>query len=163
MDIKITGGTYGYRPTNKPGNVKPIRAGQTCDVPPEEAKRLVDLGVAEYAPTGAVATPPMPLSDNVGGNTTPDQGKGPVAAVNGVAIPDTLDIEDGHITEESLSTMTNAALAGLADDLGLDASKCKVKADYVALLTSVELDMAEQDGDGGDDDEPPTPSAELPV
>lgn len=159
MDIKITEGTYGYRPTNRPGDVKPVRAGQTCDVPPEEAKRLIDLGVAEYAHGEAVATPPVPPEDNGGGNTTPDQGNGPVFTTDGVAIPETLDIEDGHITEESLATMTKGELAELAEALGLDASKCKVKADFVTLLAEVELDMTV---DAGGED-PPDLGAKPPV
>lgn len=162
MLIKITCGAYGHRPPDRPETVKTVRAGETCDVPENEAKRLVDLGVAEYATAGAVATSATHPSEGGGGNNTPDQDGGDTVALDGLELPDTLDIVDGHFTEESLKAMTNSALASLADDLGLDAKACKTKADYVALLTSVELDMLDQDGGDGDDT-PPTPKAELPV
>lgn len=157
--IKIICGAYGYRPPERPGTVKTIRAGETCEVSNEEATRLISLGVAEFATQEAVATPHAPHSEGGGGNDTPDQDKGQKMALDGLEVPDTLDIVCGHFTAESLGTMTNKALADLAADLGLDAKACKNKADYVALLSSVELDMADQD----EGDEPPTPSAELPV
>lgn len=134
-------------------------------LPVNEEKRLVARKVAEYVtrpiigPDNGVATPHVPHSEGGGGNDTPDQDEGEKTSLDGLELPDTLDIVDGHFTEESLGAMTNKALAELAADLGLDAKACKNKADYVALLASVELDMADQD----EGDEPPTPSAELPV
>lgn len=51
----------------------------------------------------------------------------------------TLDIIDGHITAESLEKMTNPDLVKLAEALGADVSKCKKKADFVAVLAQVEV------------------------
>lgn len=159
--IKIICGAYGYRPPERPGIVQAVRVGQTCEVSDEEATRLVSLGVAELCTAEGVATPSVTHSEGGGCNDTPDQDEGKKTTLDGLELPDTLDIVDGHFTEESLGAMTNKALAELAADLGLDAKACKNKADYVALLASAELDMSDQDE--GDDDEPPTPGAELPV
>lgn len=159
--IKITCGTCGTSKGFK------TSADEGFTLPAEEEKRLVSRGVAEYVTRpiigadSGVATPSVPHSEGGGGNNTPDQTGGQKMALDGLEIPDVLDIVDGHFTVERLGTMTNKALADLAADLGLDAKTCKNKADYVALLSSVELDMADQDEDDGDD--PPAPQTELPV
>lgn len=160
--IKITCGTCG---TSK--GFKTSGDGEFT-LSADEEKRLVSRGVAEYVTRpiigadSGVATPTVPHSEGGGGNNTPDQAGGQKMALDGLEIPDVLDIVDGHFTVESLGALTNKALAQLSTDLGLeDAKACKNKADYVALLSSVELEMPDQDE--GDDDEPPTPGAELPV
>ncbi len=155
--IKIICGAYGYRPPDRPNTVKTIRAGQTCEVSDEEATRLISMGVAEFAIEDGVATPAVTTPGDGGGSNTPDEDGGvktPEGVLNGVDIQsigaaDLLDIVDGHFTEESLSAMTNKALASLAADLELDTSACKVKADYVALLAAVELDMPDEDDEDG--------------
>lgn len=146
MKIQIISGTYGFRPDGG-SRVMPINMGETCDVSAEEAERLVSLGVARYVAADAVKTDDAAVNDdstggNMGGNKTP-------SAVNtdGVDIPDTLDIVDGHFTEESLREMTNANLAKLGEDLGLDVKKCKTKDDFVELLAGIELDIAETEDD----------------
>ena len=49
-------------------------------------------------------------------------------------------IVEGHFDEKSLSAMKNDDLSKLAQDLGLDISECKVKADFVALLSAVDVE-----------------------
>lgn len=156
MKVKIICGAYGHRPLDRPNTVQTIRAGQVCEVSDEEATRLISMGVAEFATDEPVATPPAPASEGTGGSNTPDEDGGvktPEGILDGIdiqslGIADILDIVNGHFTEESLSAMTNKALASLAADLGLDAKACKNKADYVALLAAVELDMPDEDGAG---------------
>ena len=66
MKIKIISGTYGHRPA---GAVHPqsISAGETCDVPEGEAKRLITLGIAlpvAQTPAEDVATALRPMPDS---------------------------------------------------------------------------------------------------
>ena len=61
-------------------------------------------------------------------------------------------IVEGHFDEKGLSAMKNDDLSKLALDLGLDISECKVKADFVALLSAVEVEtgtttFTEDDGE----------------
>lgn len=150
--IRIISGTYGSRPRDG-SHVVPIDRGQCCEVPDDEAARLVSIEVAEYVEE-AVATPPGGTVNGGVGLDTPNEEK-PLVAPN--TLPDTaegLEIVDGHFSEEGLSQMTNENLRKLATDLGLDPSKCKKKDDFVALLLSVELEEEEADEDDGN--EPPT-------
>lgn len=165
MKVTITSGAYGWRPFGD-SRVKTVRSGQSCDVPQDEANRLVGLNVAKYAATETVATPPVPPGDNAGGNDTPDQDNGPVTLKNGVVVPDTLGIVDGHFVAEDLAQMTNPNLSKLATDLGLDIKACKVKADFVALLAAVELEIAtpdDEDDTVDDGETPPDVQPEGPV
>ena len=49
-------------------------------------------------------------------------------------------IVEGHFDEKGLSALRNDDLSKLAQDLGLDISGCKVKADFVALLSAVDVE-----------------------
>lgn len=160
--IRITCGTCGTTKGYK------TSADGAITLAPEEEARLVARGVAAYETTpiisaavSAVATAPVPPEEDGKGNDTPDKDGGRNVALLGVELPDEVDIVDGRFTEESLAAMTNSALAKLAHDLGLDAKRCRAKADYVALLSSIELDVDGQDDQ--DDDQPPDLSAEVPV
>lgn len=118
---------------------------------PDEEKRLVESKVAIYATGEGVATPPAGLGDNGGGTTPPEQ-KAPSApsCISADDLPDSakvLDIVDGHFAEDGLSAMKNAELKALAIDLGLDPKGCGNKAEYVALLLTVEIT---EDDDSGD-------------
>lgn len=159
MKIKIISGTYGHRPA---GAVHPqsISAGETCDVPEGEAKRLITLGIAlpvAQTPAEDVATAPAAHA-----------GLGPGVTMRMVDNPledlafeegEVLDIVDGHFTVESLMKMTRAAMDSLAENLGLDVSGCKTKADVIAELVKVEFDPMQPD-----DSEPlPQLGAEAPV
>lgn len=152
-NIKITCGTYGFRPGDG-SRVVPINLGEYCEVPDEEAARLVSLGVAEYSDTEAVATSSDGVKIVDANTNTTDGNEQSTPITDGVAIPDTVDIVDRHFMEDSLRQMKNPNLAKLATDLGLDVSKCKVKDDYIAALMTVQLDstVPENDDDTAVDD-----------
>lgn len=151
MKVKITSGIYGYR---KPGDKRPDpkHAGDVVELPDEEAMRLerlkvgVILGAAEDDHTEPIATPPAGESVAAQGE---DKGEDEDAA-DGAVIPDTLDIVDGHFTEEGLMAMTRADMEHLAENLGVDVSKCKNKGEIAKLLAAVELEL-DGDGEGGPD------------
>lgn len=147
--IKIICGTYGSRPGDG-SHVVPINRGECCEVTEEEAVRLVSIGVAEYVSNEGVATTSGGENSVGEGTNTPEGNELSMEGVSaqasdlsGLALE--LDIVDGHFTEEGLSQMTNGNLKKLADDLGLDTSKCKKKDDFVALLLTVELEEETED------------------
>lgn len=160
--VKIIFGSYGL-PDGRRG-VKLIDCGQTCEVDDAEAARLVALGVAAVV----VATPQEAESATGTGENTPAPETPQAPAI-------------GSLDPEQLSTMTNADLKKLAEDLGLDTAKLRVKADFVAAISAVEFpveddpdeDEAGTDGDADGDDEdedtvedgeaPPDLKAEAPV
>lgn len=127
------------------------------ELTPEAEKRLVERGVAEYA-TKALASPPAPAGENApeapGVNTseTKEPAEAPLAPP-AAAEPDPkdcIDIVDGHMTVESLMTMTRADMEALAEDLGLDVKKCRNKGEIAALIAQVEIDPDQQHGEGPD-------------
>ena len=152
MIILITGATrIGgrlLRPTDGP-----------FEADPKVEARLVRAGVARYcgedfaAPAASLPQEPRDGA-GVGENTpAPETPQEPLI---------------GSLDAGQLSTMTNANLKKLAEDMGLDASKCKVKADYVALISAVEFPVdpeeTDEDEDAVDDGEaPPDLKAEAPV
>ena len=149
MKVKITSGIYGYR---KPGAKRPDpkHAGDVVDLPDEEAVRLeqlkvgVILGTAEDYHAEPVATPPVGESEAAQGV---DKGEDENTA-DGAVIPDTLDIVDGHFTEDGLMAMTRTDMEHLAKDLGVDVSKCKNKGEIAKLLAAVELELDGDEEDG---------------
>jgi len=126
-------------------------------------ERLVSLGVAVRvgAPDHAQT---LPRNDSAAGEEPENAGEvsTPPAAEN--ASQGDEEAAGGHLDPDQLRTMTNAALKKLAEDMGLDASKCRNKEQYVALLTSVEIDIEDtEDPEAADDDEPPDLNAEAPI
>lgn len=115
-------------------------------LPATEERRLVSRGVAEYV-TKPIINRDDDAESSSGGSNTPGTKDSAQTLKTGMEIPDTLDIVDGHFTEESLREMTNANLAKLGEDLGLDVKKCKTKDDFVELLVGIELDIAETEDD----------------
>lgn len=158
MKVKITSGIYGHR---KPGSKRPDpkHAGDVIDLPEEEAMRLerlkvgVILSTAEERHTEGVATASVCEND---GTLGADKGDSDGAA-DGAVIPEALDIVDGHFTEEGLMTMTRDEMEHLAEDIGVDVSKCKNKGEIAKLLAAVELEL------DGDKDDGPNLGAALPV
>lgn len=144
--IYITCGTCGTSQGYKSKN------DGTLTLPAAEEKRLVARGVAEYV-TKPIINRDDDAESSSGGSNTPGTKDGAQTLKDGMEIPETLDIVDGHFTEESLREMTNANLAKLGADLGLDVKKCKNKDDFVELLAGVELDVAETEDE--DDENPP--------
>ena len=92
------------------------------ELPPENEKRLVELGVAEYVES-AVAKDVAAAGDTgtaePGANTGLEENaaESTQAAPADVALDDCIDFdEDGHMTVESLMKMTRANLEALAED-----------------------------------------------
>lgn len=156
--IKIISGVYGHKPQGAKF-IEPVHAGGMCIVPDEEAARLEELRIGVCV--GDAATEPVapPVATPAGGDGDSGTGENPPAGQSGTESEDgsTLDIVNGHFTAESLTLMTKAKLAKLAKDLGSDVSKCKNKAEMVAILTAIEV-SADEDGE-----EPPAMGAEDPV
>lgn len=136
--IKIITGAYGA--DNGKGGVTVIDRGQTCEVSDEEAARLVALGVAAMD----VATP-QEAQDAAGAGENTTNGN---SSQEGTT---------GHMDADQFSTMTNAQLKQLAEDMGLNVSKCKKKADYIELIAAEEV-IVPPDGEL-----PPDLEAEAPV
>ena len=152
--IEIICGTYGHRPAGALHPV-PVDRGGFCDVPEEEAERLVHLGVARIASgevVPAVATPPVDEeSTSAGADLSGDE--------NG-----STDEESLHLDPEQLKELTNAKLTELAEDMGIDTAKLKTKAQLISAITSVPLEDAISEDEGVDDGEaPPTLEPEAPV
>lgn len=98
-----------------------------------KAARLVSLGVAEYVDAQEVPAKPDDVNEPKEEPTT------------------------GHLDASQLEGMTNAQLANLAGDLGIDVSKCKKKADYIAAIIAEEVEVGDED-----EDEPPKLGAADP-
>lgn len=123
---------------------------------PEIEFHLVSRDVAVYA-----------WDDHAEGvATAQDREYAPGAGKDAPAGEDAQDGVTGRLDAEQLATMTNAQLQALAGDMGLDASKCRKKADYIKLITAEEI-IVPFGGEGDDpvDDGglPPVLNAEEPV
>jgi len=140
--VKIIFGSYGL-PDGRRG-VKLIDCGQTCEVDDAEAARLVALGVAAVV----VATPQEAESATGTGENTPEGDNAQEGAV-------------GHLDAGQLSSMTNAQLKQLAEDMGLDVTKCKKKADFIELITAEEV-IVPTDGEEGEEEDDTVDDGELP-
>ena len=151
LTVKIISGTYGCKIK---GRIVPKdRMSEPFSLDDAEAKRLVSLGVAEIITEG-VATggngeetnPPSvnPSNDENGSNGENEGGNDIV----------------GHLDAEQLREMTNKELKALADDMGIDTSKMKVKDDYIQAIVAVEVSAPADDENG---ENPPDISPEAPV
>ena len=133
-NIKVKLGGCGIVYTDAHGNARhalktPEHGPFECD--DAQAARLVGLGVAEY-----VAAEGMALADD-------QQGTGEGEKLT------------GHLDAAQLETMTNEQLKNLAADMGVDVTGCKKKADYIAVIVAVEVEV-EPDAivDDPDEDDP---------
>lgn len=73
------------------------------------------------------------------------------SAVNTAETPkeghvDTLDIVDGHLTRESLATMTKANLEKLAKDMGVEVQKGASKEMLIEQIAAVTVEVPANDG-----------------
>ena len=152
MKIKIINGTYGHRPEGAL-HPRPVAAGEVCDVPESEAMRLVKLGVAVIVAPATVATA-CKASESVGAGVTLPDAETPMQGLGGE-----VDIVDQHFTAESLARMNRTDLDSLAENLGLDVSGCKTKADVIAELVKADVYPPEPE----DGEKPPQLDAEAPV
>ena len=154
--VKITDGLYGYRPKGAK-HPQPVYAGGTCLVDNEEAARLVELRVGvvledipEEDTAVVVATPVEGEDESGAGVDTPGQ--------NGPAEGE----ETAHLDPEQLKELTNAKLKELAEEMGINTTKLKTKAQLIAAITDVPLEEAIS-GEEGDEGYPPGLGAEVPV
>ena len=149
--VRIISGTYGA--DNGKGGVIAISRGETCEVDDQEAARLVSIGVASVA----VATAQETQAESEASEDMSERS-------------DTQSGVVGRLDANQLLAWTNAQLEQLAEDMGLDVSKCKKKSDYIELITSEDVIIHSDCVDGGDDEDtiddgelPPNLEAEAPV
>lgn len=144
LKVKIISGTYGH---NTGKHIEPKdRTSEPFLLDKEEAKRLISLGVAEIA-TGDVAT-----GGSNGETVTPSVN--PTDGENGSNGEIMLN---GHLDAEQLKEMTNKELKALAEDMGIDTSKMKIKNDYIEAIIAEEVSVPT------DGETPPDISPEAPV
>lgn len=154
--VKITNGLYGYRPEGAK-HPRAVPAGGLCIVTDKEATRLAALGVGiviedipEERAAGAVATLVEDEDSTRAGVDTSDQ-DGPTEGE-----------ETAHLDPEQLKELTNAKLKELAEEMGINTTKLKTKAQLIAAITDVPLEEAIS-GEEGDEGYPPGLGAEVPV
>ena len=146
-EIRIVSGTYGM---NVNGRIAVVRREQTCEVPEEEAARLVSLGVAVY-----VKEPVLVAETPAVGDAVNETGDTPEAEENDA----TDDLIPGHLDEEELRKMPFDQLKKLASDCGLQVGVLRSRKNIVKALAEMETFVsAEEDGE-----EPPIMEAEAPV
>jgi len=146
-EIRIVSGTYGM---NVNGRIAVVRREQTCEVPEEEAARLVSLGVAVY-----VKEPVLVAETPAVGDAVNETGDTPEAEENDA----TDDLIPGHLDEEELRKMPFDQLKKLASDCGLQVGVLRSRKNIVKALAEMETFVsADEDGE-----EPPIMEAEAPV
>ena len=134
--IKVTLGGCGIVYTDAHGNARhalktPEHGPFECD--DAQAARLVEQGVAEY----------------VGDLREQDEEQADGSRETKKAT--------GHLDAEQLEAMTNEQLKNLAEEMGVDVTGCKKKADYIAAIVDVEVepgDEVDPDEDDPDNDLP---------
>lgn len=151
LTVKIISGTYGCKIK---GRIVPKDlTSEPFELEDAEAKRLVSLGVAEIITEG-VATggngeetnpPSVNPSNDENGSNGENEGENDIV---------------GHLDAEQLREMTNKELKALAEDMGIDTSKMKVKDDYIQAIVAVEVSAPSNDENG---ENPPDISPEAPV
>lgn len=151
LTVKIISGTYGCKIK---GRIVPKDlTSEPFELEDAEAKRLVSLGVAEIITEG-VATggngeetnpPSVNPSNDENGSNGENEGENDIV---------------GHLDAEQLREMTNKELKALAEDMGIDTSKMKVKDDYIQAIVAVEVSAPADDENG---ENPPDISPEAPV
>lgn len=139
-----------------------------------EEKRLVARGVAEYVTRPVMSSAsdddsPVDGRDGGGAGINPPGEGPPVEGLeNGGSdtpagdLPgsaETVAIVNGHFDRESLLQLTRPQMEKLAEDLGVDVSRCKNKGDIADLLVEVEVEATAEDGG----EAPPELGAEAPV
>ena len=141
VKIRIISGGYGLKENGvnklKDRNSEPFFVDDT------EAHRLIANGMAKKVEEVA---PPKNNNDDIRG-----------ASINQSETTEATENVIGHLSEEQLETMTNKQLKQLAEEMGIDTSKMRVKKDYISAITAVDVEIAE------DGDEPPTIETEDPV
>lgn len=174
--VKIICGGCSYTRNGRPAAAY---RGDEVSVEDAEAALLVGAGAAKIIESGASERPavggqeapagaPVPEADTTSpdGRDAPNsgdsgQGKPNQSVSEGIALPDSLRIVDGHFVRDDLLAMERKDMEALAADLGVDVSKCRNKGAIADLLVAVELELADTAGE--DDEAPPDLDAEGPV
>lgn len=165
--VKIVSGAYGYKPAGAV-SVKAITAESgPIEVSDAEAERLVRLKVAVIVDAPAEVTPEMPPAAVATAHAAEE------AAGECMDTPDGESETEGQETAcldaEQLKGMTVAELRALAEDMGIDCSRLRTKAQLIAAICDVpiedciEEEAAEDEEAGDDGEEPPELTAEAPV
>lgn len=151
LTVKIISGTYGCKIK---GRIVPKDlTSEPFELENAEAERLVSLGVAEIITEG-VATggngeetnpPSVNPADDENGSNGENEGENDIT---------------GHLDAEQLKEMTIKELKALAEDMGIDTGKFKVKDDYIQAIVAVEVSAPADDENG---ENPPDISPEAPV
>lgn len=126
------------------------------------AARIIDEGAPSDSPAAGGQKAPVSGPAPEPGTAPPDGGDAPdggdsgqdgpdEGASDGVAIPDTVSIVDGHFVRDSLLTLERKDMEALAADLGVDVSKCRNKGAIADLLAAVELGGTEEDNEAPPD------------
>lgn len=149
--VKIISGTYGY---NNGRRIEPKdRKSEPFTLPKDEADRIIALGIAEIV-SREVATGEHDEENNsasVNPNNNENGTEGENEGENQIV---------GHLDAEQLKEMTIKELKTLAENMGIDTSKMKVKNDYVQAILDVEVSVSDNDENG---ENPPDLAAETPV
>lgn len=147
--VKILCGGYGLKVPAETGiRTKLILRGEVCELPDSEAAELIAANMA----VPVVATPQ-------------ERGDGIRAGEN---TPAAKTPQEGFLDPEQLKTMTVAQLKQLAEDMGLDSTACKKKAELIERITAESVIIEEEEQPEGNEDEedgeaPPELGAEAPV
>lgn len=156
LKVKIINGNYGH---NDNGKIITIPLNGEVELHADEARRIIELGVAELVTdhtddnrgTVRVAT-----GENNTENTTPSVN--PSENESGAEGKTESDMgEELALDETQLRSMTNADLKKLAEDMGINTSKMKVKNDFVDAI------MAETINVDSDNEFPPVATVENPI
>lgn len=139
--VKILCGGYGLNIRTANGvRTKLILKGQIVELEDDEAEELIRANMAaEAVATSAAGDAPLAP----GGDTPPEE--------------TALESSGGlSLDTDQLRQMTNAALSKLAEDMGLDPSRCRTKAELVELIAAVPVSVEPEteDGDGEEDEDP---------
>ena len=143
------------------GNVLMRPSDGAFSAPREVEERLVRRGVARYvsADTDAANPPVSPGADSVNPPVSPLE-RGDLSA-DDIQVGESPEPLREHFDEQFLQSMTVAKLKELAEDLGLDTSSMHKKADYVAAILQVEVEVGDEQIPGLEDGKY-TPDSELP-
>ena len=143
--IKLIQGAYGYRAPGSLVTELVTTKSDPFEVDDKEAKRLISLGVAQYAEI-AVATPQKEVIDPATGENTPPEGEGE----NGQKKPDQTKPEYGDF-------MTVAELKAYADEQGIEYEDRTTKAKLIEAIDTF-YQAAVDDGE-----QPPVLTPQDPV
>ncbi len=139
--VTILCGGYGLNIRTENGiRTKLILKGQIVELEDAEAEELIRANMAAEAVATSTAGD-SPLAP--GGDTPPE--KTPLEGTGGLSLD-----------PDQLRQMTNAALSKLAEDMGLDPSRCRTKAELIELIAAVPVSVEPEaeDGDGEEDEDP---------